>query len=122
MLSPSQFEGRITEVFVEDRLGDIPLFEYEEPGHKNMYVIMEAKVACDRGTVRVRLHDGVHFVYMKGVLYVKIDSTSFMNVFKGSLVSYSVAYITEATYRQYQEEIKSPYLRQPRKETRDDLD
>lgn len=122
MLSPSQFEGRIEEKFVKDPLGKIPLYEYEEKGHKNEYVIMEAKVACDRGTVRVRLKDGVHFVYYGEELTVKIDATSFKNVFKGSLMSYSIAYITEETYRKYQEEIKNPYLRQPRKETRDDLD
>lgn len=122
MLSPSQFEGRIAEKFVDDPLGKIPLHEYEESGHEGIRVIMEAKVACDRGTVRVRLHDGVHFVYYDGILTVKIDATSFKNVFKGSLMSYSIAYVTEKTYGQYLQEIKNPMMHQPRKESRSDID
>ena len=107
MLKPSQFTGLLTEKFVEDPTGaKIPLYEYEEEGNTRQFAIMEAKVICDRGHALVRLHSGLHYVFLNGVLYVKVDANVYKTVFKGQLKSYSIAYVTEATHNQHLEEIR----------------
>lgn len=89
----------------------VPLFEYRE-AKKTTHVLLEAVHAGERGEIAIRLKDTVHFSYLKGVLDIKIDKKTFTETFKSSLMHYNIAYVTEATYNKYLEEIKNLFLGQ----------
>ena len=86
---------------------DIPVFEYiEKNSPTRPFALMEATVHGDRGTIRVRLQDGIHYVYEANVLTIKIDSKSFKHIFKGTLSHFDVAYVGEETYISHLQSIK----------------
>lgn len=106
VIRPSQFKPRTTSRFEDDGMHKTPVFEYDELSGDDRYVLMEATVHGDRGDIRVRLHDGIHYSYIDNILTIKADSKCFKDIFKGSLSHYDVAYVGENTYQKYKDAIQ----------------
>ena len=107
MKRPCQFEPLVTKKSHKDGMLDIPVFEYiEKNSPTRPFALMEATVHGDRGTIRVRLQDGIHYVFESDNLVIKIDSRSFKDIFKGALSHFDVAYVGEETHSAHLQSIK----------------
>lgn len=82
--------------------------ESVEEGADYSRALVEAVLSADYRKTIVRLHSGIHYECTPTKLYIKSHPNDFMGIFKGVLIEYKIAYVTEETFALYLKDIANP--------------